>query len=223
MNENILKFEGRVSHPLSPSVNLCKPHFIFIIYLFLFIYYYYLLTSSSPLQPISGPVRDLAWSEDSKRIIAVGEGREKYAPPLPVVSSPTRCRRRRFGRPHHGADDCPSARAGSERSSCGTLVLPSVRSPVSPRPSSPATSRYVAHIITQLFIIIYYYYSITAISRVCGRTPSPRVPTASSPAARTSRPAGSRVPPSSTYPSHPHHSPPPLRRLSGGSPTAPHH
>jgi WD40 repeat protein len=29
-------------------------------------------------RPISGPVRDLAWSEDSKRIIAVGEGREKF-------------------------------------------------------------------------------------------------------------------------------------------------
>jgi hypothetical protein len=32
-------------------------------------------------------VRDLAWSEDSKRIIAVGEGREKYVP-RSLVSSP---------------------------------------------------------------------------------------------------------------------------------------
>lgn len=26
---------------------------------------------------ISGPIRDIAWSEDSKRIAAVGEGRER--------------------------------------------------------------------------------------------------------------------------------------------------
>jgi len=29
-------------------------------------------------RPISGAIRDLAWSEDSKRIVAVGEGREKF-------------------------------------------------------------------------------------------------------------------------------------------------
>jgi len=31
------------------------------------------------LQIISGPIYDLQWSDDSKRIVAVGEGREKYA------------------------------------------------------------------------------------------------------------------------------------------------
>lgn len=30
------------------------------------------------LQIISGPIYDLQWSDDSKRIVAVGEGREKY-------------------------------------------------------------------------------------------------------------------------------------------------
>jgi WD40 repeat protein len=29
-------------------------------------------------RPISGAIRDLAWSEDSKRIVAVGEGRERF-------------------------------------------------------------------------------------------------------------------------------------------------
>ena len=29
-------------------------------------------------QPISGPIKDLAWSPDNQRIVVVGEGREKY-------------------------------------------------------------------------------------------------------------------------------------------------
>lgn len=28
---------------------------------------------------LSGPVRDIAWSDDSKRIAVVGEGRERFA------------------------------------------------------------------------------------------------------------------------------------------------
>lgn len=38
------------------------------------------------VQPISGAIRDLAWSEDSKRIVAVGEGRERFEAVLPVTS-----------------------------------------------------------------------------------------------------------------------------------------
>ena len=30
------------------------------------------------LQPFAGPVKDLAWSPDNQRMIAVGEGRERY-------------------------------------------------------------------------------------------------------------------------------------------------
>lgn len=30
-------------------------------------------------QPLGGPIKDLAWSGDSQRIVVVGEGREKYA------------------------------------------------------------------------------------------------------------------------------------------------
>lgn len=29
-------------------------------------------------QPISGPIKDLAWSADNQRMVVVGEGREKY-------------------------------------------------------------------------------------------------------------------------------------------------
>ena len=29
-------------------------------------------------QPISGPIKDLAWSSDNQRIVVVGEGREKF-------------------------------------------------------------------------------------------------------------------------------------------------
>ena len=32
----------------------------------------------SEFQPISGPVNDLAWSQDNQRIVCVGEGREKF-------------------------------------------------------------------------------------------------------------------------------------------------
>lgn len=30
------------------------------------------------LQPFAGPVKDLAWSPDNQRMIAVGEGRERF-------------------------------------------------------------------------------------------------------------------------------------------------
>ena len=29
-------------------------------------------------QPISGPIKDLAWSADNQRIVVVGDGREKF-------------------------------------------------------------------------------------------------------------------------------------------------
>jgi WD40 repeat protein len=29
-------------------------------------------------QPLGGPIKDLAWSGDSQRIVVVGEGRERY-------------------------------------------------------------------------------------------------------------------------------------------------
>lgn len=32
----------------------------------------------SEYQPISGPIYDLAWSQDNQRIVVVGEGREKF-------------------------------------------------------------------------------------------------------------------------------------------------
>jgi len=32
----------------------------------------------SEYQPISGPIYDLAWSQDNQRIVCVGEGREKF-------------------------------------------------------------------------------------------------------------------------------------------------
>jgi WD40 repeat protein len=32
----------------------------------------------SEYQPISGPINDLAWSQDNQRIVCVGEGREKF-------------------------------------------------------------------------------------------------------------------------------------------------
>ena len=30
------------------------------------------------MQPISGPIKDLAWSPDNQRMVCVGEGREKF-------------------------------------------------------------------------------------------------------------------------------------------------
>ena len=32
----------------------------------------------SEYQPISGPIYDMAWSQDNQRIVCVGEGREKF-------------------------------------------------------------------------------------------------------------------------------------------------
>ena len=32
----------------------------------------------SEYQPISGPIYDIAWSQDNQRIVVVGEGREKF-------------------------------------------------------------------------------------------------------------------------------------------------
>ena len=29
-------------------------------------------------QPIGGPIKDIAWSADSQRMVAVGEGRERW-------------------------------------------------------------------------------------------------------------------------------------------------
>jgi WD40 repeat protein len=33
------------------------------------------------LKVLSGPILDIDWSEDSKRLVVVGDGREKYAAP----------------------------------------------------------------------------------------------------------------------------------------------
>ena len=30
-------------------------------------------------QPMGGSIKDIAWTEDSKRIVVCGEGKEKYA------------------------------------------------------------------------------------------------------------------------------------------------
>lgn len=35
--------------------------------------------------PISGKVKDIAWTEDSKRIAVVGDGREKYVTSIHVT------------------------------------------------------------------------------------------------------------------------------------------
>ena len=38
----------------------------------------YYVCSSCFSQPISGPIKDLAWSPDNQRMVCVGEGREKF-------------------------------------------------------------------------------------------------------------------------------------------------